>query len=129
MAVFRVELTSSYAVMSKHHFHDKSIPLKAKELLPQMLRLPESRDYTLAGLASINKESSDVIRTTIWELENTGYIVRHQGHDEKGKMIATEYYIYEKPQLPSPISENPTQLNNKESRNKKLRLHLTKIVR
>ena len=72
MAVFRVEKTKNYAVMSKHHFQDKSISLKAKGLLSEMLSLPESWDYTLAGLASINKESVDAIRTAVWELEKAG---------------------------------------------------------
>ena len=76
MAVFRVEKTKNYAVMSKHHFQDKSISLKAKGLLSEMLSLPESWDYTLAGLASINKESVDAIRTAVWELEQRVYIVR-----------------------------------------------------
>ncbi len=145
MAVFRVEKTKNYAVMSKHHFQDKRISLKAKGLLSEMLSLPESWDYTLAGLASINKESVDAIRTAVWELEKAGYIVRRQGRDEKGKMSAIEYIIYEHPQLPTPMSENPilenptsdnpttanpsaayptaekpTQLNNKQSNTKEL---------
>ncbi|TQY23469.1 helix-turn-helix domain-containing protein, partial [Clostridioides difficile] len=49
---------------------------------------------------------------------------RRQGRDEKGKMTAIEYTIYEQPQPPAldcpilenptadnPTSENPTQLN------------------
>ena len=131
--------------MSKHHFQDKRISLKAKGLLSEMLSLPESWDYTLAGLASINKESVDAIRTAVWELEKAGYIVRRQGRDEKGKMSAIEYIIYEHPQLPTSMSENPilenptsdnpitanpsaahptaekpTQLNNKQSNTKEL---------
>lgn len=44
----------------------------------------------------------------MWELEKAGYIKRQQGRDEKGKMTAIEYIIYEQPQLESPILENPT---------------------
>ena len=93
-----------------------------------MLSLPEDWDYTLAGLSYINRESIDAIRTAVWELEKAGYILRRQGRDEKGKMTAIEYTIYEQPQpvlenpIPgkpmlenpttdNPTSENPTQLN------------------
>ena len=111
MAVFRVERNRGYTVMSNHHLRNKELSLKAKGLLSQMLSLPEDWDYTLAGLSLINKESIDAIRTAVWELEKAGYITRRQGRDERGKMTAIEYTIYEQPQPPeldSPILENPT---------------------
>ena len=111
MAVFRVERNTGYTVMSNHHLRNKELSLKAKGLLSQMLSLPEDWDYTLAGLSYINRESIDAIRTAIWELEKAGYITRRQGRDEKGKMTAIEYTIYEQPQPPqleNSILENPT---------------------
>ena len=129
MAVFRVERNTGYTVMSNHHLRNKELSLKAKGLLSQMLSLPEDWDYTLAGLSYINRESIDAIRTAVWELEKAGYITRRQGRDEKGKMTAIEYTIYEQPQPPAlenptadkpilenpipdnPTLENPTQLN------------------
>ena len=114
MAVFRVEKNKGYTVMSNHHLRNKELSLKAKGLLSQMLSLPEDWDYTLAGLSLINRESIDAIRTAVWELEKAGYITRRQGRDEKGKMTAIEYTIYEQPQPPAldcPVLENPTQLN------------------
>ena len=134
MAVFRVERTTGYTVMSNHHLRNKGLSLKAKGLLSQMLSLPEDWDYTLSGLSYINRESIDAIRTAVWELEKAGYITRRQGRDEKGKMTAIEYTIYEQPQPPeldcpvlenptadnpileNPTSENPTQLNKDISR-------------
>ena len=123
MAVFRVERNSGYTVMSNHHLRNKELTLKSKGLLSQMLSLPENWDYTLAGLAHINRESIDAIRTAVWELEKAGYILRRQGRDEKGKMTAIEYTIYEQPQpmlenpaTDNPTSENPTQLNKDRSR-------------
>ena len=111
MAVFRVERNRGYTVMSNHHLRNKELTLKAKGLLSQMLSLPETWDYTLAGLSHINRESIDAIRTAVWELEKAGYITRRQGRDEKGKMAAIEYTIYEQPQLENPILENPTTDN------------------
>ena len=114
MAVFRVERNKGYTVMSNHHLRNKDLTLKAKGLLSQMLSLPEDWDYTLAGLSRINRESIDAIRTAVWELEKAGYITRRQGRDEKGKMTAIEYTIYEQPQPPeleNPILENPTAGN------------------
>ena len=133
MPVFRVEKTSSYTVMSNHHLRNPDLTLKAKGLLSLMLSLPENWDYTLKGLSCICRENVDAIRTAVWELEKAGYITRRQGRDEKGKMTAIEYTIYEFPQPPKPkipvsenpisdnptteipVSENPTQLNKDRS--------------
>lgn len=115
MAVFRVERNKGYTVMSNHHLRNKELTLKAKGLLSQMLSLPDNWDYTLAGLSCINRESIDAIRTAVWELEKAGYITRRQERDEKGKMGAIEYTIFEQPQTPppleNPILENPTTGN------------------
>jgi len=114
MAVFRVEKNKGYTVMSNYHLNDKTITLKAKGLLSQMLSLPESWDYTLKGLAYINKESVDAIRTAVLELEQRGYIVRQQGRAAGGGFSNIEYTIYEQPQEKptllqeeSPLLENP----------------------
>lgn len=73
MAVFKVEVTKSYTVMSNNHLRDKNLSLKAKGLLSQMLSLPEDWDYTLKGLALINREKIDAIREAVRELEQAGY--------------------------------------------------------
>ena len=126
MPVFRVERNKGYTVMSNYHLRDKSLSLKAKGLLSQILSLPEDWDYTLSGLCCINRESKDAIRSAVNELERAGYIERHQTTDESGKFSSNEYIIHEQPvSLPpsldkpssenpttgKPTSENPTQLN------------------
>ena len=110
MAVFRVERTRDYTVMSNHHLRNKELTLKAKGLLSQMLSLPEDWDYTLKGLAAINRESIDAIRTAVLELEQAGYIVRSRVRDERGCLRACDYIVYERPQEkpPKPTWENPT---------------------
>ena len=49
MAVFRVQKTQNYTIMSNHHLRNKALSLKAKGLLSLMLSLPEDWDYTLAA--------------------------------------------------------------------------------
>lgn len=109
MAVFRVEKTKDYTVMSNYHLKDKTITLKAKGLLSQMLSLPESWNYTLEGLAQLNKEKIDAIRAAVKELETAGYIKRSRERDSKGRLGDTIYTIFEQPK--SPTLENPTLEN------------------
>lgn len=114
MAVFRIEKTRDYTVMSNHHLKNKNLTLKAKGLLSVMLSLPETWDYTLKGLAIINREGVDAIREAVRELEKAGYIVRTRVRNAKGQLTGTEYVIYEQPQAPQvdeseqPVSDQPT---------------------
>ena len=119
MAVFRVERTGDYTVMSNFHLKDKRLSLKAKGLLSQMLSLPDDWDYTLSGLSYINRESKDAIRSAVNELETAGYIRRRQTTDASGKFAANEYTIFERPiegepMLDKPLSENPITVNPSE---------------
>ena len=143
MSVFRVEKNKGYTVMSNHHLRNHTLSLKAKGLLSQMLSLPEDWDYTLQGLAQINKESIDAIREAVRELERAGYIKRSRERDERGCLRGTVYTIYEqphaeptpeeptqekpalnnptleKPMLEKPTLENPMQLNTKSTKKRK----------
>ena len=130
MSVFRVEKNKGYTVMSNHHLRNHALSLKAKGLLSQMLSLPEDWDYTLQGLAQINKESIDAIREAVRELERAGYIKRSRERDERGCLRGTVYTIYEQPHAgptseePAqalPTLENPTQLITKDTKKRKRR--------
>ena len=139
MAVFRIEKTRDYTVMSNHHLRNVGLSLKSKGLLSMMLSLPEDWNYTTRGLAKICKEGTDSIGSALKELERAGYIVRNRLRDSKGKIVDVEYVIYETPRPPDtgqpckdepdaacPDTENPDMDNpclenrpqlNKEERN------------
>ena len=143
MAVFRIEKTRDYTVMSNYHLRDRSLSLKAKGLLSLMLSLPEDWDYTMKGLARICKDSIDSSSGGIRELEAHGYLIRSRVRNENGQLGSIECTILEqpkepaqtpapvrekpirenliqvKPMLDAPIQENPAQLNTKEQ-NKEL---------
>ena len=107
MAVFRIERTRDYTVMSNHHLRNGKLSLKAKGLLSMMLSLPEDWNYTTRGLAKICKEGVDAIGGALRELETAGYIVRHQLRDRQGRISDTEYVIYEQPQPKNPDTPQP----------------------
>ena len=125
MAVFRIEKTRDYTVMSNHHLKNKNLTLKAKGLMSLLLSLPDDWVHTLAGLAQISVEGVDAIRMAVHELEREGYVVRNRIRDEKGHLGEMEYVVYENPQMPEvaeapasasptleePMLENPTQGN------------------
>ena len=118
MAVFRVEKTKDFTVMSNHHLRNVSLSLKAKGLLSLMLSLPDNWDYTTKGLAHICKDGVDSISSAIKELEKQGYLTRQRLRDAHGRLGDIEYVIHEKPVPPDeqdtilpPKRENPRQVN------------------
>ena len=130
MAIFRIERTRDYTVMSNHHLRNGKLSLKAKGLLSMMLSLPEDWNYTTRGLAKICKEGVDAIGGALRELETAGYIVRYQLRDRQGRISDTEYVIYEQPQpknpdtpqpdTASPDTEKPAELNIEKSNTQKI---------
>ena len=97
MAVFRIEKTRDYTVMSNHHLRDMSLSLKAKGLLSLMLSLPENWDYTMKGLSRICKDGIDSISGGIRELEEHGYLIRERVRGANGQLGSIEYTILEQP--------------------------------
>ena len=97
MAKIRVERNKGYTVMSNYHLKDKTITLKSKGLLSMMLSLPDEWHYSTRGLAAICKEGVDAIGAALKELEKAGYIIRNQIRGERGRIVETEYVIYEQP--------------------------------
>ena len=116
MAVFSVEKTKDFTIMSNHHLRNPKLSLKAKGLLSLMLSLPEDWDYTTKGLAQICKEGVDSIGTALKELERYGYLTRRRLRCENGQLGDIEYTIHETPaevsgESSSPKRENPGQVN------------------
>ncbi len=132
MAVFKVEKTKNFTIMSNHHLQNKNLSLKAKGLLSYMLSLPTDWDYSLAGLVANSKESKTSIRNTLNELKENHYlsVTKLYPNQTESKKIEYVYNIYEEPHLEPSIQkqdtenqyldyqylENDTQLNtNKQS--------------
>ena len=124
MAVFRVEKTKDFTVMSNYHLRDVELSLKAKGLLSLMLSLPEDWDYTTKGLACICKDGVDSITSALKELENHGYLTRQRIRYGNGRLGDITYTIHERPVIQEakeekeeqpeqekPEWENPRQVN------------------
>ncbi len=99
MAVFRIERTKDYTVMSNHHLRNHELSLKAKGLLSMMLSLPDDWNYTTRGLAKICKEGVDAIGS------------------------ATASPDTENPYLDKPDTEKPAELNIEKPNTQKQNTH------
>ena len=106
MAVFRVDKNRNYTVMSNYHLRDMNLSLKAKGLLSIMLSLPDNWDYSVEGLTKICREGERAITSAVKELEQFGYVERHQLRGANGCFTDMEYIVHENPVLQNPVLQN-----------------------
>ena len=99
MAVFRVNKTAGYTVMSNFHLRDKRLSLKAKGLLSLILSLPDEWNYTIGGLVAICIEREVAVKTALNELKRNGYlrIDKMKPCKENGGRYEYIYNIFEQP--------------------------------
>lgn len=107
MAVYRVNKSRNYTVMSNFHLRDKNLSLKAVGLLSKMLSFNDGWKFSTRGLSAICKEGPNAILSALKELEKYGYLVRHRQRDNKGRMGSMVFEIYEEPQPDFPHTDNP----------------------
>lgn len=105
MSIIRVEKNRNYTVINNEFLRNKELSLKAKGLLAVCLSLPDTWNWSIAGLVAICKESITSVRSSLKELEEYGYVTILKTKDDKGRFIY-EYTIYETPVSDSPDIQN-----------------------
>jgi hypothetical protein len=120
MSVFRIQKDKEnpYVMLNKEFLNDARLAWKSKGLLAYLLSLPD--DWQIYE-EEITKHSKDGIKSTragIKELIETGYIIRQQTRNEKGKFTGYEYCVYEVPTV-MPKTENGLSENRKPENRKR----------
>lgn len=94
MAIYRSKKFCNFTIMSNEHFQEREMSLKAKGLLSLMLSLPDNWKFSEAGLTKLSKDGKASVRNALKELEDFGYLVRHQERSN-GAFSKVVYDIYE----------------------------------
>ena len=76
MAVFRIEKTCDYTVMSNHHLRDRSLSLKAKGLLSLMLSLPEEPKQGNPAQLNTNRSSKEKSKKDLSSTEGSNPVLQ-----------------------------------------------------
>lgn len=85
---------------------DGSLPLSAIGLYSFMLSRPDDWEFSISGMATCLGVGRDAVRSALVKLEDAGFLIREQSHNEKGLFSGNVYVLYDEKVLPS--SENPT---------------------
>ena len=85
---------------------DGSLPLSAIGLYAFMLSRPDDWEFSVSGMAKCLGVGRDAVRSALVKLEEAGFLIREQSHNEKGLFSGNTYVLYD--EKIDPLSENPT---------------------
>lgn len=99
-----------FTVLYNSMVKDDRLPLEAKGLFAYIMSRPPDWKFTVSGLAASTKTGKDKVRRILAQLEQVGYLLRAQGHQENGTFGANVYVLQD---FAPPLSGNT---DNGESR-------------
>lgn len=112
MAIYRVEHKKNYTTVNNFICKDSRLSWKAKGIWLYAFSRPDDWEFKESDIIKQSTDGRDSVRAALKELENIGYLVRHQEKDLNGRYSKTIFTFHEVPQENSNISnetENPTK--------------------
>lgn len=135
---FKQDKLKNFTVIRNEIIEDKELSFKALGLAVFMLHLPSDWNFSVAGLVSVTGKTPSKIKTALQELEERGYLKRHQSlvgskfggmvYEISDKLKSEIFPSAEKPSADFPTAtfstaEKSPQLNTKEQNTNS---HITK---
>lgn len=118
-----VSAVNRYGTLPIRYYDDLNLSPKAWGILGKIFLLKsrnENWKISVNGLATQIKGGRDLVKSTVKELKDNGYLHIMQGRNENGSFGTTKWYIFESPEDNPffqkvddiPESENPTTVEN-----------------
>lgn len=118
-----VSAVNRYGTLPIRYYDDLNLSPKAWGILGKIFLLKsrnENWKISVNGLATQIKGGRDLVKSTVKELKDNGYLHITQGRNENGSFGTTKWYIFESPDDnpfflkadDMPQSENPTTVEN-----------------
>lgn len=118
-----VSAVNRYGTLPIRYYDDLNLSPKAWGILGKIFLLKsrnENWKISVNGLATQIKGGRDLVKSTVKELKDNGYLHIMQGRNENGSFGTTKWYIFESPDDnpfflkvdDMPDSENPTTVEN-----------------
>ncbi len=104
MQRIRRQKDSSFTTIDNTAIRAANLSLKAKGVLLTVMGLPESWDFSVAGLIAIVKEGKSAVYAAIKELRDAGYVDIERQY-ENGKIVSWNYVFRERPNLLTDFQE------------------------
>lgn len=89
-------MDNRYIRVPKELLQNKSVSLKAKGMYALILSLPVNWDCSIQELVEVSGTGKAAVRSAVQELEQSGYLERHQMMDDNGQFCGMEYELKER---------------------------------
>ena len=99
-----VKHTKPFTAVFNSVIQDKRISLKTLGLFGVMQSFPDTWEWSISGLAARCRIGRDAVRKCLKELEEAGYLLKEQGHQENGKFACNTYVLQDEA---PPCTEKP----------------------
>lgn len=109
-STFKSGRKKGFFVLFREAAQDDRLTLEARGLFALMMSLPENWEYTVSGLAVKAGCGKNKIRRLLGELQDVGYLMREQAHDEGGKFSSNVYILQDE----APLSQNHVNGENRQ---------------
>lgn len=98
MGIIRTnKTTGSYFIASKSYVEDETLSWKAKGLMSYLFSKPDDWKIYQTQLTNVSTDGKAVVRNTINELLERGYMTRNATRKENGDFDGYEYTLHESP--------------------------------
>lgn len=98
--VFKTHRSGEFTIVPNEILRDNTLSLRAKGLLSMVFSLPETWNFSVAGLAAICKESEEIVNNTLKELKAAGFLIvdKKMPNETESGRIEYEYNFFDKKQ-------------------------------
>lgn len=103
---------SGFTTLPNAVVRDPRLNFQAKGLFWLMFSLPDDWEFSIGGLAAVagggRGNGKDAVRASLKMLEDAGYLLREQQHDDGGKFGGNTFVLYDESLLPQAIPAGET---------------------
>lgn len=98
---------SGFTTLPNAVVRDPRLNFQAKGLFWLMFSLPDDWEFSIGGLAAVagggRGNGKDAVRASLRQLEEAGYLLREQRHDDGGKFTGNTFVLYDESLLPQSL--------------------------
>lgn len=104
--IIRNKKSNQYTNVPFDIIMDKRVGIKELGLWVQLYSLPDDWSFSIEGLATLRRDGTASISSSVKALEDLGYLKRVQRRNENGFFEGYDWYIYESPEIKR-VPEHP----------------------
>jgi hypothetical protein len=114
--VHKVSRHTNVTIVPNEAAQDACLSWGARGLLTYMLSMPTDWELNEADLVTRSPGGRDQLRTLLKELEAAGHLLRSRRRDASGRVVGSDWEVWDQPQTGKPATEKPSEARTQSGR-------------